>query len=57
MCPNSRDEEIGGELSYVEYCDETGKFHFNDWDKNQGFIHRSNDLTIEIKVENLALFH
>jgi predicted SAM-dependent methyltransferase len=34
-------EEVGFNVSLLEYCDEAGKFHYNDWDENQGFIYRS----------------
>ena len=34
-------EEVGFNVSLLEYCDETGKFYYNDWDENQGFIYRS----------------
>ena len=34
-------EEVGFNVSLLEYCDETGAFHYKDWDENQGFIYRS----------------
>jgi predicted SAM-dependent methyltransferase len=34
-------EEAGFEVILLEYCDENGEFHYNDWDKKQGFIYRS----------------
>src|SRR5690606_36832357 len=34
-------EEAGFEVSLLEYCDEVGEFHYNDWDVKKGFIYRS----------------
>ncbi|GIN71893.1 hypothetical protein J14TS2_23680 [Bacillus sp. J14TS2] len=34
-------EEAGFNVFLLEYCDERGKFHYNDWDEDQGFIYRS----------------
>ncbi|HYK73126.1 MAG TPA: methyltransferase domain-containing protein [Pseudoneobacillus sp.] len=34
-------EEAGFEVKLLEYCDEEGQFHYNDWDEKQGFIYRS----------------
>ncbi|MCJ8010757.1 methyltransferase domain-containing protein [Paenibacillus sp. KQZ6P-2] len=34
-------EEAGFEVKLHEYCDETGKFHYNEWDPEGGFIYRS----------------
>ncbi|MED1202232.1 class I SAM-dependent methyltransferase [Heyndrickxia acidicola] len=34
-------EEAGLKVNLLEYCDEDGKFRYNDWDENQGFIYRS----------------
>lgn len=34
-------EEAGFEVSLLEYCDEVGEFHYNDWDEKKGFIYRS----------------
>lgn len=34
-------EETGFHVELLEYCDEDGKFHFNDWDPEKGFIYRS----------------
>lgn len=31
----------GFEVKLLEYCDETGRFHFNFWDEKEGFIYRS----------------
>ena len=33
--------EAGFEVTLLEYCDEKGEFHYNDWDDNKGFIYRS----------------
>ncbi|WP_216625299.1 class I SAM-dependent methyltransferase [Paenibacillus phytorum] len=34
-------EEAGYFVQLLEYCDEKGKFHYNDWDETKGFIYRS----------------
>lgn len=34
-------QSAGFEVDVLEYCDETGRFHYNDWDADQGFIYRS----------------
>ncbi|GIN12284.1 hypothetical protein J26TS2_21510 [Shouchella clausii] len=34
-------EEEGFVVSLLEYCDENGQFHYNDWNEQQGFIDRS----------------
>lgn len=34
-------EEIGFKVRLLEYFDEDHEFHANDWDHNEGFIHRS----------------
>ncbi|WP_420319400.1 class I SAM-dependent methyltransferase [Gorillibacterium massiliense] len=34
-------EEAGFEIQLLEYCDEEGQFHFNEWDPHDGFIYRS----------------
>lgn len=34
-------EEAGFKVKLLEYCDEEGEFHFNEWDPEQGFIYRS----------------
>ncbi|MBH5318824.1 methyltransferase domain-containing protein [Paenibacillus sp. GSMTC-2017] len=34
-------ERAGFEVKLLEYCDEDGQFHSNDWDETQGFIYRS----------------
>lgn len=31
----------GFEVKLLEYCDETGQFHFNFWEEKEGFIYRS----------------
>ncbi|MEK3793748.1 SAM-dependent methyltransferase [Paenibacillus sp. FSL R7-0204] len=31
----------GFEVKLLEYCDESGKFHYNHWDEGGGFIYRS----------------
>ncbi|MCW3463639.1 class I SAM-dependent methyltransferase [Chitinophaga nivalis] len=33
--------EAGFKVKLLEYFDEKGDFHFNDWDRNDGMIHRS----------------
>lgn len=33
--------EAGFNVRLLEYCDETGKFHYNEWDPEDGFIYRS----------------
>lgn len=33
--------EAGFDVQLLEYCDEQGKFHYNEWDEKQGFIYRS----------------
>jgi predicted SAM-dependent methyltransferase len=34
-------EESGFRVNLLEYFDEEGKFHFNEWDTNEGMIRRS----------------
>jgi len=34
-------ETAGFQVQLLEYCDENGDFHYNDWDENEGFIYRS----------------
>ncbi|WP_430786664.1 class I SAM-dependent methyltransferase [Virgibacillus flavescens] len=34
-------EETGFEVELIEYCDESGKFHYNNWDGKDGVIFRS----------------
>lgn len=34
-------EDAGFEVRLLEYCDEQGGFHYNDWDAADGFIYRS----------------
>ncbi len=34
-------EEAGFKIKLLEYCDELGKFHYNEWDSKNGFIYRS----------------
>jgi predicted SAM-dependent methyltransferase len=34
-------ETVGFKVDLLEYCDENGSFHFNEWDVKQGFIYRS----------------
>ncbi|MFB4166806.1 methyltransferase domain-containing protein [Virgibacillus sp. JSM 102003] len=34
-------EEAGFDVTLLEYCDEEGKFHYNEWDEKKGFIYRS----------------
>ncbi|WMT39694.1 SAM-dependent methyltransferase [Paenibacillus sp. D2_2] len=34
-------EEAGFKVKLLEYCDEHGQFHFNQWNAEQGFIYRS----------------
>lgn len=36
-------EKCGFEVKLLEYFDEHGKFHYNDWDVADGFIHRSKE--------------
>lgn len=31
----------GFEVNLLEYCDETGRFHFTPWNEMEGFIYRS----------------
>lgn len=33
--------QAGFEVDVLEYCDETGRFHYNHWDAAQGMIYRS----------------
>ncbi len=34
-------ESAGFQVKLLEYCDEDGEFHYNDWDEKKGFIYRS----------------
>jgi predicted SAM-dependent methyltransferase len=34
-------ETVGYEVSLLEYCDENGEFHYQEWDETMGFIYRS----------------
>lgn len=33
--------EAGFAVKLLEYCDEAGQFHYNEWDPEEGFIYRS----------------
>ncbi|GHH99459.1 class I SAM-dependent methyltransferase [Neobacillus kokaensis] len=47
-------EEAGFNVSLLEYCDEMGGFHYNDWDENKGFIYRSKRFDHRNKNGNLG---
>ncbi|MDM5192031.1 SAM-dependent methyltransferase [Bacillus hominis] len=34
-------ESAGFQVRILEYCDENGEFHYNDWNEKDGFIYRS----------------
>ncbi len=34
-------EKCGFKVNFLEYFDEKGEFHFVDWDKEKGMVHRS----------------
>ncbi|XEC94373.1 SAM-dependent methyltransferase [Paenibacillus tarimensis] len=34
-------ETAGFKVQLLEYCDENGQFHYNDWEEKKGFIYRS----------------
>lgn len=34
-------EAAGFQVRLLEYCDENGEFHYNDWNEKKGFIYRS----------------
>ncbi|MGD6966563.1 class I SAM-dependent methyltransferase [Rossellomorea vietnamensis] len=34
-------EKAGFQVKLLEFCDEQGIFHYNEWDEKQGFIYRS----------------
>lgn len=34
-------QAAGFVVRFLEYCDEAGQFHFEDWDESDGFIYRS----------------
>ncbi|HTE12914.1 MAG TPA: hypothetical protein VK645_18165 [Chitinophagaceae bacterium] len=34
-------EEAGFKVTLLEYFDENGQFHFTDWSRNEGMVHRS----------------
>jgi predicted SAM-dependent methyltransferase len=34
-------ENAGFKVNLLEYCDENGEFHYNEWDEKKGFIFRS----------------
>ncbi|HDR7792841.1 TPA: SAM-dependent methyltransferase [Bacillus luti] len=34
-------ESAGFQVRLLEYCDENGEFHYNDWNEKDGFIYRS----------------
>jgi len=34
-------QDAGFQIKLLEYFDENGKFHYTEWDKNDGMIHRS----------------
>lgn len=34
-------ESAGYEVVLLEYCDESGEFHYEEWDEKKGFIYRS----------------
>ncbi|GGH73418.1 putative SAM-dependent methyltransferase [Pullulanibacillus pueri] len=34
-------EDAGFTVTLLEYCDENGNFHYQEWDEKQGFIYRS----------------
>lgn len=47
-------EKAGFNVSLLEYCDEKGEFHYNEWDENQGFIYRSKRFDHRNKDGNLG---
>lgn len=49
-------ETVGFEVKLLEYCDEEGNFHYNEWDGADGVIFRSKNMIHEIKGINL-FFH
>jgi predicted SAM-dependent methyltransferase len=34
-------ESAGFQVQFLEFCDENGELHYNDWDETNGFIYRS----------------
>jgi predicted SAM-dependent methyltransferase len=34
-------QSVGFEVDLLEYCDENGRFHYNDYDQSKGIIYRS----------------
>ncbi|MFD0618699.1 class I SAM-dependent methyltransferase [Paenibacillus sp. GCM10027629] len=47
-------EEAGFEVNLLEYCDEEGKFHYNDWNPEGGYIYRSLRFDHRNKEEELG---
>lgn len=53
-------ESVGFEVSLLEYCDQYGVFHFEDWNPEEGFIYRSKrfdhrNKTGELKMISLII--
>lgn len=47
-------EEAGFNVNLLEYCDEKGTFHYNNWDEKKGFIYRSKRFDHRNKNGNLG---
>ena len=53
-------ESVGFEVSLLEYCDQYGVFHLEDWNPEEGFIYRSKrfdhrNKTGELKMVSLII--
>ena len=49
-------ESAGFQVRLLEYCDENGKFHYNDWNEKDGFIYRSKRFDHRNRDNQLDLF-
>jgi len=48
-------EEAGFKVDLLEYCDEKGRFHFNDWKKEDGMVERSYRYSFENKKDSINM--
>lgn len=48
-------EKAGFSVDLLEYCDEKGRFHFNDWKKEDGHIERSFRYSSENSLDNINM--
>lgn len=48
-------EEAGFKVKLLEFCDEEGHFHYNEWNPEDGMIHRSMRFSEENTLKNIKM--